>query len=72
MGDFDRSNKVRDNRKHIAGDRPTPADLFSAPGCFLVKLIEEVPRVFDVPGFRDWGDGVDQLDSHRAMEPQLG
>jgi len=64
--------KIRGDSEWIAGDRPTLADLFLAPACFYVSLVEDAPRVFDVPGFQSWWEKVQQLESYRATEPDLG
>jgi len=64
--------KIRGESKFIAGDRPTLADFYLAPACFYVSLVEDAPRVFDVPGFDDWWQNVQQLESCKSTEPDLG
>ena len=64
--------KIRGDSPWIAGDDPTLADFYLAPICFYVSLVEDAPKVFDVPGFGDWWDRVQQLESYRATEPDLG
>lgn len=64
--------KIRGESDYIAGDKPTLADFYLAPICFYVSLVEEKSRVFDVPGFNEWWGRMQQLDSFKATEPQLG
>lgn len=64
--------KIRGDSDYIAGDRPTLADLYLAPICFYVSLVDDKSRVFDVPGFDDWWGRVQKLDSYRSTEPDLG
>lgn len=64
--------KIRGDSPWIAGDRPSLADFYLAPICFYVSLVESGPEVFDVPGFGDWWERVQQLESYRATEPDLG
>ncbi len=64
--------EIRGDSKWIAGDKPTLADLFLAPICFYVSLVDDADKVFDVPGFRDWWEQVNQLECFRKTEPDLG
>lgn len=64
--------KIRGDSQYIAGDEPSLADFYLVPLCFYVSLVEDAARVFDVPGFREWWDRVQQLDSYKATEPDLG
>lgn len=64
--------KIRGSSPWIAGDRPSLADFHVAPVCFYVSLVDDAPKVFDVPGFQEWWDRVRQLESYRATEPDLG
>lgn len=64
--------KIRGDSKYIAGDSPTLADFFLAPVCFYVSLTDSADETFDVPGFRDWWDRMNQLESFKATEPDLG
>lgn len=63
---------IRGDAKYIAGDEPSLADLYLAPVCFYVSLVEDASRVFDVPGFGEWWDRVQQLESYKTTEPDLG
>ncbi len=64
--------KIRGDSPWIAGDSPSLADFYLAPICFYVSLVEDASKVFDVPGFGDWWERVQQLESYRATEPDLG
>lgn len=64
--------KVRGDSDWIAGDRPSLADFHLAPACFYVGLVDESEQVFDVPGFDDWWQRMQQLESFKATEPDLG
>ncbi len=64
--------EIRGDSKWIAGDKPTLADFFLAPICFYVSLVDDADKVFDVPGFRDWWEQVNQLECFRKTEPDLG
>ena len=64
--------KIRGDSPWIAGDRPSLADFYLAPACFYVSLVDEAKQVFDVPGFADWWQRMQQLESYRATEPNLG
>jgi len=64
--------KIRGDSPWIAGDNPTLADFYLAPMCFYISLVEAAPKAFDVPGFQDWWNRVQQLESYRATEPDLG
>lgn len=64
--------KIRGDSDWIAGDRPTLADFYLGPMCFYVNLVDEASQVFDVPGFADWWQRMQQLESFQATEPDLG
>ncbi len=64
--------KIRGRSPWIAGERRSLADLYLAPACFYVSLVDEAPRVFEAPGFSDWWERMQQVDSYRATEPDLG
>jgi glutathione S-transferase len=64
--------KIRGDSDYIAGDKPTLADFYLAPICFYVNLTDEAGRLFDVPGFSDWWDRMQQMDSFKSTEPNLG
>lgn len=64
--------RIRGDSRFISGDERSLADFYLAPVCFYVSLVDDAPRVFDVPGFADWWDSVQKLDSYKATEPDLG
>jgi glutathione S-transferase len=64
--------RVRGDSEWIAGDKPTLADLYLAPACFYVSLVDDAPKVFDAQGFQQWWDRMQQLESYRTTEPDLG
>jgi glutathione S-transferase len=64
--------KIRGDSKYIAGDKPSLADLYLAPICFYVGLVEDKSKVFDVPGFSEWWNRIQEMDSFKSTEPDLG
>ena len=63
---------IRGDSDYIAGDKPTLADFYVAPVCFYVNLTPDAAKVFDVPGFAEWWDRIQQLESYKSTEPDLG
>jgi len=37
-----------------------------------VAMVEDSSKVFDVPGFQQWWDRMQALESYRITEPDLG
>ena len=64
--------RLRGDSRFIAGDRPSLADLFVAPACFYLALVEDGARLMDVPGLDAWWRDVQQLDGYRQSIPDLG
>lgn len=64
--------KIRGDSDYIAGGKPSLADLYLAPICFYVNLTEDAARVFDVPGFADWWERMQNMKSFKSTEPDLG
>ncbi len=64
--------RLRGESRYIAGDRPSLADIFLAPACFYLELVEDGARVMDVPGLDAWWRDVQQLDGYRQSIPDLG
>jgi glutathione S-transferase len=64
--------KIRGSSDFIAGNKQTLGDFYLAPICFYVSLTEDAGKVFDVPGFAQWWDRIQQLDSFKATAPNLG
>lgn len=61
--------RLRGESRFIAGDRPSLAELFIAPACFYLELVEDGERVLDVPGLETWWRDVQALDGYRAALP---
>lgn len=61
--------KMRGNDPWIAGKDLSLADLFLAPACFYVSITEDAGKAFDVPGFGDWWNRVQALESYKATPP---
>ena len=64
--------EIRGDSKWIAGERPSLADFFLGPICFYVSLVDDAGKVFDVPGFTEWWQQMQQIESFRNTEPDLG
>jgi len=64
--------KLRGVDPWIAGSERTLADLFLAPICFYVGLTDDAARVFALPGFTEWWDLAQGLQSYKATMPHLG
>ncbi|MFW5969149.1 MAG: glutathione S-transferase family protein [Halofilum sp. (in: g-proteobacteria)] len=63
--------RLRGDSRFIAGDRPSLADLFLAPACFYLELVEDGVRVMDVPGLDAWWHDIQQLEGYRQSIPDL-
>lgn len=66
------SMRLRGDSRFIAGDRPSLAELFLAPACFYLGLVDEGARVLDVPGLDAWWADVQGLEGYRRSIPDLG
>lgn len=64
--------KIRGGSAYIAGDAPSLADFYLAPACYYVSLVEDADRLLNAPGFQDWWQRIQQRESYRATEPDLG
>jgi len=64
--------KIKGNSDFIAGNQLTLADCYLAPMCFYVSLTEDAGKVFDIPGFAQWWERMQQLDSFKSTAPNLG
>ena len=56
----------------IAGDVRSLADFYLAPPVAYVSLTDEAREAFDVPGFENWWQRVQELESFRTTAPDLG
>lgn len=63
--------KLRAAAPFIAGERPSLADFHLAPICFYVALTPDAGEVFDVPGFAQWWQRMEEMPSYRETAPQL-
>jgi glutathione S-transferase len=61
--------RLRGDSRFIAGEAPSLAELFIAPACFYLELVEDGARVLDVPGLDAWWRDVQALDGYRAALP---
>lgn len=64
--------RLRGDSRFIAGDHPSLAELFLAPPCFYLELVEDGARAMDVPGLDAWWRAVQQLSGYRQSIPDLG
>lgn len=64
--------ELRGSDDWIAGSEPTLADFHLGPICFYVSLTPDKDEVFSVPGFADWWERLDGLESFKKTEPDLG
>jgi len=64
--------KIRGDDPYIAGVNPSLADYYLAPICFYVSLTPDADTIFGVPGFADWWSRVQELESYKKTEPDLG
>ena len=56
----------------LAGANPSLADYFLAPICFYVSLTPDADTVFAVDGTGDWWKRMQDVDSFKPTEPDLG
>lgn len=64
--------RLRGDSRYIAGDRSSLADLFLAPACFWLELVEDGARAMDVIGLDTWWRNIQQLEGYRQSIPDLG
>lgn len=58
--------------KWLAGSQPSLADFFLAPIIFYLTLTPEADKILAVPGMADWWKAVNEIDSFKQTEPDLG
>jgi glutathione S-transferase len=63
--------KLRSGSVFIAGERPSLADFYLAPLCFLVSLTPDANEVFTVDGFVRWWEQVQAMPSYQATAPRF-
>lgn len=56
----------------IAGAKPSLADFLLGPICFYVSLTPDADQVFSVEGFKDWWAAINEIESFKATQPDLG
>ncbi len=61
--------KLRGDDPWIAGAEPSLADFLVAPVCWYVDMTEDKGAAFDVPGFADWWERVQGLESYTSTAP---
>jgi glutathione S-transferase len=64
--------KLRGSDAFIAGPERSLADFYLAPICFYVALTPDAEEAFAEPGFAEWWERVQAVDSYRATDPKLG
>ncbi len=63
--------RIRGDSTFVAGERPSLAELFVAPACFYLDLVDEGDTLRRHPGFDDWWSRVRRLHGYRAAVPDL-
>lgn len=63
--------RLRGASRFIAGEQPSLADLFLAPACFYLELVEDGARALDVPGMDAWWQEIQRLEGYRQSIPDL-
>jgi len=63
--------KTKGDSRFIAGELSL-ADLYLAPVLSYVSLTPDASALFDVDGFADWWARVQQLESFKATQRNLG
>ena len=63
---------IKGNDPWIAGANPTLADFLLGPILFYVSLTPDAERLMAIPGVADWWAGVNELESFKDTEPDLG
>ncbi len=56
----------------LAGDKPTLADYFLGPIMFYVSLTPDAEQLLAVPGVADWWQRMQEIESFKQTEPDLG
>ena len=64
--------EIRGEDPWIAGADPTLADFFLGPIFFYVSLTPDAERLLAVPGVADWWARINEFESFKATEPDLG
>ena len=56
----------------IAGANPSLADFLLGPILFYVSLTPDADRIMAVPGVAAWWAAINDVESFKATEPDLG
>ncbi len=64
--------EIKGDDPWIAGGKPSLADYLLAPICFYIAMTPDADQVFAVPGVKDWWARMQEIESFKATEPDLG
>jgi glutathione S-transferase len=64
--------EVKGDDPFIAGGSPSLADFFLGPIIFYVSLTPDADQVLGVPGVADWWKRLNEVESFKGSEPDLG
>jgi len=64
--------EIKGGDKWLAGGKPSLADFLLAPIIFYVALTPDANQVLSVPGVKEWWAAVNEIESFKATEPDLG
>jgi glutathione S-transferase len=56
----------------LAGPAPSLADYFLGPILFYISLTPDAERLLAVPGVAEWWEAMQQVQSFKSTEPDLG
>lgn len=60
------------DRAWLAGAKPSLADYLLAPILFYVSLTPDADQLIGVPGVSDWWQAMNEIETFKATEPNLG
>ena len=64
--------EIKGDDPWIAGGKPSLADFFLGPILFYISLTPDAERLMAVPGVADWWAAINEVESFKATEPDLG
>ncbi len=64
--------EIKSDDPWIAGANPSLADFFLGPILFYVSLTPDAERLMAVPGVAAWWAAINEVESFKATEPDLG
>lgn len=64
--------EIRDGDRWLAGDAVSLADYFLAPILFYTSLTPDAARLMSREDVQEWWHAVNQIDTFKATEPDLG